>query len=231
MVEFAVVIPAAGSSTRYGGARNKLLETLGGEAVIARTVRAFLARRDVARVILPTGLMSELRAILPRDERVVLCEGGETRAHSVWAGLKQAPESVQWVAVHDGARPLVSQGLIDRTFLAAEAHGAAVPALPVALTIKEALGPLPARVERTVPRERLWAMQTPQVAGRAALLRAFEACPIPLERVTDDVQLIELAGGEVWLVPGEERNLKITTRMDLRIAEMILDEDDTAKET
>jgi len=227
MVEFAVVIPAAGTSTRYGGARNKLLETLGGEAVIARTVRAFLARRDVARVILPTGL-GELREILPPDERVVLCEGGETRAHSVWRGLKEAPESVQWVAVHDGARPLVSQGLIDRTFLAAEAHGAAVPALPVALTIKEALGPLPARVERTVPRERLWAMQTPQVAGRAALLRAFEACPIPLGQVTDDVQLIELAGGDVWLVPGEERNLKITTRMDLRVAEMILAEGETA---
>jgi 2-C-methyl-D-erythritol 4-phosphate cytidylyltransferase len=221
MIQCAVIIPAAGSSTRYGGPRNKLLETLGGEAVIARTVRAFLARRDVIRVILPTGL-SELREILPRDERVVLCEGGETRAHSVWRGLREAPESVEWVAVHDGARPLVSQGLIGRTFAAAEAHGAAVPALPVALTIKEARGPLPARVERTVPRERLWAMQTPQVAGRAALLRAFENCPIPLAQVTDDVQLIELAGGDVWLVPGEERNLKITTRIDLRVAEMLL---------
>jgi 2-C-methyl-D-erythritol 4-phosphate cytidylyltransferase len=221
MVEFAVIIPAAGSSTRYGGSRNKLLEALGGEVVIARTVRAFLGRRDVVRVILPTGL-SELREILPRDERVVLCEGGETRAHSVWRGLREAPESVEWVAVHDGARPLVSQGLIDRTVAAAEAHGAAVPALPVALTIKEARGPLPARVERTVPRERLWAMQTPQVAGRAALLRAFENCPIPLAQVTDDVQLIELAGGDVWLVPGEERNLKITTRIDLRVAEMLL---------
>src|SRR6476469_5051319 len=144
MVEFAVVIASSKKSTRYGGARNKLLETLGGEAVIARTVRAFLARRDVARVILPTGL-SELKEVLPRDERVVLCDGGEPRAHSAWRGLKEVPEGVQWVAVHDGARPLVSQGLIDRTFLAAEAHGAAVPALPVALTIKEALGPLPAR--------------------------------------------------------------------------------------
>jgi 2-C-methyl-D-erythritol 4-phosphate cytidylyltransferase len=98
----------------------------------------------------------------------------------------------------------------------------------VALTIKEAVGPLPARVGRTVPRERLWAMQTPQVAGRAALLRAFENCPIPLAQVTDDVQLIELAGGEVWLVPGEERNLKITTRMDLRVAEMLLGDGESA---
>ena len=221
MVEFAVVIPAAGSSTRYGGARNKLLETLGGRPVIRRTVEAFLARQDVARVVIPTGL-DVLKEILPRDGRVVFCEGGESRAHSVWQGLRCVPESVEWVAVHDGARPLVSPEVIDRTLAAAVDHGAAVPALPVALTIKEAGGPLPARVERTVPRERLWAMQTPQIARRADLLRAFETCPIPLARVTDDVQLIELAGGEVWLVEGDERNLKITTRTDLRVAEILL---------
>jgi 2-C-methyl-D-erythritol 4-phosphate cytidylyltransferase len=221
MHEFAVVIPAAGSSTRYGGSRNKLLETLGGEAVIARTVRAFLSREDVARVILPTALEG-LRETLPHDQRVVFCPGGETRARSVWSGLRAVPENVEWVAVHDGARPLVSRGLIDRTLAAAMTHGAAVPALPVALTIKESAGPLPARVVRTVPRERLWAMQTPQIARRADLLRAFETCPIPLTQVTDDVQLIELAGGEVWLVSGEERNLKITTRLDLRVAELLL---------
>jgi 2-C-methyl-D-erythritol 4-phosphate cytidylyltransferase len=67
-------------------------------------------------------------------------------------------------------------------------------------------------------------MQTPQIARRADLLRAFETCPIPLAQVTDDVQLIELSGGEVWLVSGEERNLKITTRLDLRVAEMLLAE-------
>ena len=228
MHEFAVVIPAAGSSTRYGGPRNKLLETLGGETVIARTVAAFLAREDVAQVILPTGL-DEIRDILPRDSRVVFCPGGETRAHSVWNGLRAVPAEVEWVAVHDGARPLVSRGLIDRTLAAARSHGAAVPALPVALTIKEAAGPLPARVERTVPREHLWAMQTPQIARRADLLRAFETCPIPLAQVTDDVQLIELSGGEVWLVSGEERNLKITTRLDLRVAELLLEDGDPGR--
>jgi 2-C-methyl-D-erythritol 4-phosphate cytidylyltransferase len=228
MVEFAVVIPAAGSSTRYGGSRNKLLETLCGEPVIARTVRTFLARRDVAQLIVPTGL-AELRDLLPRDERVVFCEGGESRAHSVWRGVRQVREPIRWVAVHDGARPLVSEDLVDRTLAAAVEHGAAVPALAVALTIKEAAGPLPARVERTVPRERLWAMQTPQIAGRAELLSAFERCPIPLTQVTDDVQLIELAGGDVWLVPGEERNLKITTRVDLRVAEMLLADEEPSR--
>lgn len=220
MPEFAVVIPAAGSSSRFGGPRNKLLELIRGEAVIARTVKAFLQRGDVAQVIVPTAL-AELAGVLPKDSRVLLCPGGETRAHSVLSGLNAVLPNIEWVAVHDGARPLVSQSLIDVTFSAAVAHGAAVPALPVALTIKQAAGPLPARVERTVPRQNLWAMQTPQIMKRSSLEAAFNNCPLPLAEVTDDVQLIELAGGPVWLVPGEERNLKITTQVDLKIAELL----------
>jgi 2-C-methyl-D-erythritol 4-phosphate cytidylyltransferase len=225
MVDFAVIIPAAGSSTRFGGSRNKLLEELGGRAVIVRTVEAFLAREDVKAVVLPSSL-DALKTILPADRRVILCAGGATRAHSVRNGLRAVPGEIEWVAVHDGARPLVSRGLIDRTLAAAAEHGAAVPALPVALTIKQATGPLPARVEKTIPRERLWAMQTPQVMRRAELLAAFERCPIPLEQVTDDVQLLELAGREVWLVAGEERNLKITAQLDLKVAGLLLADDD-----
>jgi len=120
---------------------------------------------------------------------------------------------------------LVSQALIDRTFAASIAHGAAVPALPVSLTIKQAAGPLPAKVVRTIPRHDLWAMQTPQTMRRADLQAAFESCPLRLSEITDDAQLLELAGKEVWLVMGEERNLKITTPADRRIAEMHLAED------
>ena len=153
-----------------------------------------------------------------RSEKVRLCDGGPSRAHSVWNALKRVDAGIEWVAVHDAARPLVSQDLIHRTLAAAVLHGAAVAAMPVHLTIKQATGPLPARVERTIPRQQLWAMQTPQIMRRADLLRAFETCPIALDQVTDDVQLLELGGQEVWLVAGEERNLKITTAMDLKIA-------------
>jgi 2-C-methyl-D-erythritol 4-phosphate cytidylyltransferase len=156
-----------------------------------------------------------------KDSRLSYCRGGHNRAQSVWNALKQVPTNVDWVAVHDAARPLVSQQVIDRTFEAAIQHGAAVPALPVALTIKRAIGPLPARVEQTVPRHTLWAMQTPQAMRRADLLAAFESCPLPLDQVTDDAQLIELSGKEVWLVQGEEQNIKITTRADLDVAEMM----------
>jgi 2-C-methyl-D-erythritol 4-phosphate cytidylyltransferase len=224
MPSIAIIIPAAGSSSRFGGGRNKLLESLAGRPVIARTVATFLARADVVRIVIPTRMEGEVRAVLAGDSRIRYCAGGETRAHSVLNALRQVGGEVEWVAVHDGARPLVSQGLIDRTLATAMRHGAAVPAMAVGLTIKEAAGPLPAKVERTVPRERLWAMQTPQIARREELLRAFENCPVPLSVVTDDVQLVELAGGEVWLVAGEERNLKITTPMDLRVAEMWVEE-------
>ena len=224
-LRFAVLLPAAGRSQRYGGGRSKLLENLAGEPVVRHAVRAFLRRGDVAQVVIATppedqGVLKEGLGEHAADDRIHFVAGGSHRAQSVRNALLGVEESVPWVAVHDAARPLVSQELIDRTFAAAVAHGAAVPALPVALTIKQATGPLPARVERTVPRHQLWAMQTPQVMGRAALLAAFENCPIPLDQVTDDVQLLELAGQEVWLVAGEERNLKITTPMDLRVAEM-----------
>ena len=127
-----------------------------------------------------------------------------------------------WVAVHDAARPLVSSDVIDRTLSAAVAHGAAAAALPVHLTIKQASGSLPAKVDRTVPRQNLWAMQTPQIGRREDFLKCFAACPIPLADVTDDMQLLELCGLPVWLVEGEERNLKITTPIDLQIAESLL---------
>ncbi len=229
MMEFAVILPAAGSGSRYGGARNKLVEPLAGVPVIAHTLAAFLRRADVVLVVIAASDDSDVALEknpqwlrLLSDKRVRRVAGGATRAHSVRAALSHVPETVMWVAVHDAARPLVSDAVIDRTLELARLHGAAVPATPVALTIKQAVGPLPAKVVRTVPRHELWGMQTPQIMRAAALRRAFDTCPIPLEQVTDDVQLIELAGEDVYLSQGDERNLKITTPMDLKVAELLL---------
>ncbi|MDB5303844.1 MAG: ispD [Phycisphaerales bacterium] len=224
-----MILPAAGRSVRFGGPRNKLQEILKGDTVIRRAVQAFLLRGDVAHVIIATSPAQPCETSAPTpveafDPRIMFTPGGASRADSVRLALLQVPAGVEWVAVHDAARPLVSQGLIDRTFAAAREHGAAVPALPVPLTVKQADGPLPARVQRTLPRHTLWAMQTPQIMRRADLLAAYQTCPLPLEQVTDDAQLLELAGREVWLVPGEEQNLKITTQSDLRLAEHFLGE-------
>lgn len=224
MDSLAVILPAAGRSVRFGENRNKLLQKLAGQTVIARAIDAFLQRNDVAAIIIPTHDPHAIAASLtqPLDKRIRFCHGGPTRAHSVRNGLAAIDPGVAWVAVHDAARPLVSQDIISRTFQCARDHGAAVPALPVHLTIKQAVGPLPAPVQRTIPRHTLFAMQTPQVMRRDALVHAFAACPIPLDAITDDAQLLELVGQEVWLVEGHEHNLKITTATDLRLAEMIL---------
>jgi 2-C-methyl-D-erythritol 4-phosphate cytidylyltransferase len=222
---FAVLIPAAGTSTRFG--RNKLTEPLAGQTVIARTLSAFLDRGDVLAAVLAVSDERAIRAALgplANDARVRFVPGGPCRARSVEAAASAVPAEIEWVAIHDAARPLVSQGLIDRVLAQAIARGAAAPALPVALTVKEAAGPLPAMVTRTVPRTTLWAMQTPQVMRRADLLAAIAACPVPLDLVTDDLQLLELARRPVWLVEGEERNLKLTTQMDLEMARHWLDQ-------
>lgn len=224
----AVILPAAGASARFGNGRDKLLEVLAGKTVLCRSVEAFLSRTDVQRLVIATrdpSATDHLRKVIGPsfdDPRLIICTGADSRAGSVLAALQQVPPSIHWIAVHDAARPLVSQDLITRTLAAARAHGAAVPAMPVTLTIKQAAGPLPAPVIQTLPRQQLWAMQTPQVARRADLLEAFEHCTIPLSQVTDDVQLIELAGKPVWLVAGEERNLKLTTAMDLALAEALV---------
>jgi len=224
MPDFAVILPAAGASARFAAEKDKLLEPLEGRPVIVHSLQAFLDRRDVVLVVIPTRRPDLLADVVPRDERIKICPGGSCRAESVRSGLSRVPESIDWLAVHDAARPLVSQRLIDQTLRAAEQHGAAVPALPVTLTIKQAMPPLPARVMRTVPRHELWAMQTPQVMRRRDLVEAFDRCPLPLEQVTDDVQLLELIGRDVWLVPGDERNVKITTPTDLVIARVLLGE-------
>jgi 2-C-methyl-D-erythritol 4-phosphate cytidylyltransferase len=226
MSRFALILPAAGRSIRYGGGFSKLMANLNGMPVIARAVRPFLGRTDLAKIIIPCTepviLEETLRSAGAWDSRIEFCAGGASRADSVCQALLRAPQDVEWIAVHDAARPLVSPQLIEATLRAAQEHGAAVPALPAALTIKQATGPLPARVERTLPRQSLWTMQTPQIMRRHDLLRAYHSCRLPLDQVTDDVQLLELAGNEVWLVAGEERNLKITTPMDLRLAELWL---------
>ncbi len=216
MDRFALILPAAGSSLRFG--RDKLAEPLLGVSVLSRTLAAFAARDDVAEIVVVGRAISQSHA-----SKIVLARGGSNRAESVRNGLAQVPTSIEWVAIHDAARPMVSGELITRVFQAARQFGAAAPAMPVALTIKQSARTLPAAVEKTIPRHTLWAMQTPQIVRRADLLDAFARCPIPLDAVTDDVQLLELIGKPVMLVPGDESNIKITTPMDVKIAELMLE--------
>jgi len=225
---FTLILPAAGSSSRFG--TNKLLAPLGGEPVFSRTLLAFLDHPSLAAVVIasmhPNALRQAAVKALARAESqgidVQFVEGGDCRAQSVANAVAASRPDVEWLAIHDAARPLVSRPLIDATLAAAVARGAAAPAVAVTSTVKEATGPLPAKVIRTIPRQSLWALQTPQVIRRTQMLDAIAGCRVPLSEVTDDLQIIELAGGETWLVPGDERNLKLTTAGDLAVAETLL---------
>jgi len=224
----AAILPAAGRSSRFGGG-NKLFQPLCGVPVLARALAPFLAMPEVRQVVIATGEEAAVRRMLEAAHidargKLTFCAGGPTRAHSVRNALACVEAGIEWIAVHDAARPLVTVELIQRTFRAAIEHGAAAPALPVDQTIKQANGPLPACVLRTVPRQSLWAMQTPQIMRRADLESAFARCGMPLEHITDDIQLLEISGHSVWLVAGETSNIKITTAIDLKIAEMLLTE-------
>src|SRR5215207_5574706 len=135
MVEFAVILPAAGRSQRFGG-RDKLLEPLAGTSVLQWAVEAFLVRRDVGEIVIATNEEGTVRSLLRSDPRILFCAGGENRAQSVGNALKTVDSALGWVAIHDAARPPVSQQLVDRVWAAALEHGAAFPEKPGLPTIK-----------------------------------------------------------------------------------------------
>jgi 2-C-methyl-D-erythritol 4-phosphate cytidylyltransferase len=213
MPPLAVILPAAGASSRFG--KDKLATMLAGRSVLERSVDLFRKRPDVAQIIVVGRRVD--------DPTIDFAAGGACRAESVRNALAAVRSDIEWVAIHDAARPLASQDLIDRTLAAAHAHGAAGPAMAVHLTIKQVSTPPPSKIDRTVPRAHLYAMQTPQIARRQDLVAAFEKCPIPLEQITDDLQLLELAGIDAWIVEGEDRNIKITTPLDLKLAELLVE--------
>jgi 2-C-methyl-D-erythritol 4-phosphate cytidylyltransferase len=224
----SVIIPAAGASQRYldsGATLPKLAEVIGHRTVLAHAVVAFLQRADIAEVIVPCSDEKHVRRLLGElalDPRVRFAPGGACRAESVLSALRLC-SPCDLVAVHDGARPVVSQRLISAVLSHAAATGPTAPALPVHLTIKQAAATtLPAEVERTLPRSTLYALQTPQAMPRDALLHALTHAPIPLRDITDDLQALELQHQKTWLIAGEDSNLKITHAADLDLARRLL---------
>lgn len=217
------VIVAAGSASRMGGI-DKVMASLGGEPMILRTVRAFEACEAVKEIVIVTredlmGPIAELCSGFTKVRSVV--QGGSSRQESVKLGLLAFSKEVRLAAVHDGARPLVSVELIDKVIRAAHSYGAAAPAIPVKDTIKVFEGGF---IAATPDRSTLRAVQTPQVIDRDLLLGALEKAEQEGTALTDDCSAVEHIGMRVRLVEGEERNLKVTTPLDLKIAELLLEE-------
>ena len=217
------VIVAAGSATRMGGI-DKVMADLGGEPMIVRTVRAFQNCDAIASIVIVTR-EDLIRPIsdLCRDMKKVaaVVAGGKSRQESVHLGLNALPKGTKLAAVHDGARPLVSWQVIDRVVRAANTYGAAAPAIPVKDTIKVVAGGL---VKETPDRSSLMAVQTPQVFDFDLLRGALRKAEEDGAQVTDDCSAVERTGMRIKIVEGDERNLKVTTPMDLKIAELLLEE-------
>ena len=217
------VIVAAGSASRMGGI-DKVMADLGGEPMIVRTVRAFQNCEAIASIVVVTR-EDLIRPIsdLCRDMKKVaaVVAGGKSRQESVHLGLNALPKGTKLAAVHDGARPLVSWQVIDRVVRAANTYGAAAPAIPVKDTIKVVQGRL---VRETPDRSSLMAVQTPQVFDFDLLRGALRKAEENGAQVTDDCSAVERTGMRIKIVEGDERNLKVTTPMDLKIAELLLEE-------
>ncbi len=217
------VIVAAGNATRMEGI-DKVMAPLKGEPMIVHTVRAFQDCPAISEIVVVTrpDLLEPVMGLC-RDFSKLTCVvvGGEDRVGSVMNGMNALSEKVKLAAISDGARPLVTWELIDRTVRAANTYGAAVPGIPVKDTIKAVGGGL---VTATPDRDKLRAIQTPQVFDYDLLRGALEQARLGGKTVTDDSSAVELLGFKVKLVQGEERNIKVTTPMDLKLAELLMEE-------
>lgn len=225
MPKFAVILPAAGRSTRFRDQNyKKPFANLGGRAVWLHSAERFLNRKDVKQVIVVVA--EEDREEFGRKfganlaiMGVEVCNGGVERTDSIQNALAKVREEIDFVVIHDAARPCTADKLIDQVFAAAEQHGAAILAIPVAATLKRAAPGKQTMIAETVDRAGLWEAQTPQVFRRELINKAYAARTAAL---TDDAQLVERIGAPVALVEGSTMNLKITTKDDLRLAEQVL---------
>ena len=225
MPSFAVILPAAGKSSRFGGKEKKPYVNLDGTAVWLRAANLFANRNDVVQLIL---------VIAPDDRELVqrryaanlmflgvkVVDGGPERFESVSNALGQVKPEADFVAVHDAVRPCAPAALIDAVFAAAVKEGATVPGLAVADTLKRVDNQM--RVTQTINRVGLWQAQTPQVFRKDWLVEAYAKRGNVGKDVTDDAQLVEAAGHPVRVVPGSPFNLKVTTHEDLKIASSFL---------
>jgi len=224
VAKFAVILPAAGKSSRYHDKNyKKPYAPLANRAVWLHSAEKFISRDDTIQVIV----------IIAADDReyfdfkfsanatilgIDVVEGGEERADSIEKALSTVNDAADFICVHDAARPCLADEWIDSVFAAGEKSGAAILGIPVSSTLKRIAGDH--TVEETVSRDQLWEAQTPQVFRRELLLDAYARRDGFV--ATDDAQLVERIGHTVTVIRGSKMNLKITTREDLRLAEQTL---------
>jgi len=221
--DVGVVIVAAGESTRTTGNELKQFRWVAGKPMLLHSLQTFMARPDVVSVVcvIPREFVADPPPwIFQCDvDRLLLSVGGRNRTESVRNGLEDLPDEASIALVHDAARPLVDDALIERVVARVRAGGCAVPALPVVDTIKET--DAEGHVLRTVDRSRLWRAQTPQGFPRADIERAHREARAANTIATDDAALCERIGIPVEIVPGSERAMKVTDESDFERVEAL----------
>ena len=221
----SAIIVAAGQARRLGGATRKQFILIDGVPVIVLTLKAFEIAERIREVVIAARQedIPQMYALI-QDYEITkvkqIITGGETRQESVFRAIAQVDENADFLAIHDGARPLIRPQEIDLAVSAAVEHGAAALGVPVKDTVKQV--DADGKIVDTPERSTLWAVQTPQVFSRALYLRAAEQAGEAAAQLTDDCQLIERTGAPVYLVRGAYANLKITTPEDVFAAEGIL---------
>ena len=214
------ILPAAGTGSRMGADKNKLLLEVFGRTVLSHTLKAFESCPLVDEVILVANEQDIFSyKMLVEDEGFSkvreIVRGGKTRAESVKKGVLAAGDA-HIVVIHDGARALVTPKIISDVIEGSRETGAAIAAVRVVDTLKKADGMV---IAETPDREMYWQAQTPQVFSREVLVQAMESCP---DTVTDDASIVENAGVLVKLVEADYENIKLTTPFDLLVAEAVL---------
>ena len=220
----SAVIVAAGSSRRMQGV-DKICADLGGSPVILRSIAAFEASPFIDEIIVVTRedlipVVGRLCADFGMKKVRCVVKGGDNRVESVQRGLMHISREAELAAIHDGARPLVTPEVIERTVTLAAETGAAIPAVPVKDTIKRVADGV---ICATPQRSELFAAQTPQIFKADVLKAALTKAVEERLEITDDASAVELLGMSVSIAEGDECNIKITTQADLILAEAILE--------
>ena len=211
-MNISIILVAAGSGTRFGGDIPKQFYPFMEHTVLYYAACAFDHLRAKTYAVVPIDYVEYTKKHYYFNNIIA---GKSTRSESIYEALKLLDKKTDLVIIHDGVRPLVSRRLINSTIKYAIKHGAAIPAVKITDTVKEVFDQ---KISKTIPRENLYTVQTPQVFKRHIILKAYESEYLSI--ATDDADLVQLAGFDVFIVPGENTNIKITTPFDIKMAEI-----------
>jgi 2-C-methyl-D-erythritol 4-phosphate cytidylyltransferase len=213
-----LIITAGGTGSRFGNTEGKQFTLIENTAMVVYTAKKFLPFKDITKIIFTIDKLhvEKLEAILEKENFNIdwtVMPGGVTRYDSVKGAFSTLSEDTDYVLIHDGARPYISSDLLQRSIDAVKQYNAVIPGVPVVDTVKQV--DEDGFVKQTLQRSELKAVQTPQCFAYGILKKAYEACTLPPEKITDDAMMVEMAGFPIKVIEGEVSNSKVTYATDV----------------